>query len=131
VQASATSFPLSKHTEVGDTAPTFSGLCVYVQLTWEVGLSPPSCGVFLPPPLLQAFPLLIAGWCCCSCQPPLLFTAHMGGASSTLSCVVFLPPPLSQAFPLLVAGCRPLLPPEPLQRGLAYLFTVPGRIPLP
>jgi hypothetical protein len=27
---------------------------------WEVG-SPLSCGVFLPPPLLQDFPLLIAG----------------------------------------------------------------------
>jgi hypothetical protein len=31
------------------------------------GSSPLSCGVFLPPPLLQAFPLLIAG-----CVPPLL-----------------------------------------------------------
>jgi hypothetical protein len=24
---------------------------------------PASCGVFLPPPLLHAFPLLVAGWC--------------------------------------------------------------------
>jgi hypothetical protein len=36
--ATATSFPLSKHTEGGDTAPAFSGRCVYLQLTWEVGL---------------------------------------------------------------------------------------------
>jgi hypothetical protein len=38
--ATATSFPLSKHTGGGDTAPAFSGLHVYLQLTWEVGLSP-------------------------------------------------------------------------------------------
>jgi hypothetical protein len=38
--SAATSFPLSKHTEGGDTAPAFSGLCVYLQLMWEVGLLP-------------------------------------------------------------------------------------------
>jgi hypothetical protein len=38
-RATATSFPISKHTEGGDTAPTFSGLHVYLQFTWEVGLS--------------------------------------------------------------------------------------------
>jgi hypothetical protein len=37
-RATATSFPLSKHTGGGDTAPAFSGLRVYLQLTWEVGL---------------------------------------------------------------------------------------------
>jgi hypothetical protein len=45
----------------GDIAPAFSGLHVCLQLTWEVGLPPLSCGVFLPPPLSQAFPLLVAG----------------------------------------------------------------------
>jgi hypothetical protein len=40
------------------------------------------CGVFLPSPLLQAFPLLIAGRCCCSCWPLCLFTAHVGCGSS-------------------------------------------------
>jgi hypothetical protein len=34
------SFPLSKHTGGGDTAPAFSGLHVCLQLTWEVGLPP-------------------------------------------------------------------------------------------
>jgi hypothetical protein len=43
VQAAATSFPLSKHSGGGDTAPAFPGLCVCLQLTWEVGL--PSCPV--------------------------------------------------------------------------------------
>jgi hypothetical protein len=38
--AAATSFPLSKHTGGSDTAPVFSGLHVYLQFTWEVGLSP-------------------------------------------------------------------------------------------
>jgi hypothetical protein len=36
--ATATSFPLSKHTGGGDTAPAFWGWCVYLQFTWEVGL---------------------------------------------------------------------------------------------
>jgi hypothetical protein len=40
LDATATSFPLSKHTGGGDTAPAFSGLHVYLQFTWEVGLSP-------------------------------------------------------------------------------------------
>jgi hypothetical protein len=38
--ASDTSFPLSKHTGRGDTAPAFSGWCVCLQLMWEVGFSP-------------------------------------------------------------------------------------------
>jgi hypothetical protein len=44
--ASATSFPFSKHTGGGDTAPAFSGLSVYLQFTWEVSL----------PPLQSSFP---------------------------------------------------------------------------
>jgi hypothetical protein len=92
---------------------------------------PTSCGVFLLLPLSQAFPLLITGQCCCSCQLQCLFTVHVGSGSCLLSCVVFLPPPLSHAFPLLVAGCAPPLLPEPLQPGPACLFTVLGRIPFP
>jgi hypothetical protein len=38
--ATGTSFPLSKHTGGGDTAPAFSGLRVYLQFTWEMGLPP-------------------------------------------------------------------------------------------
>jgi hypothetical protein len=95
------------------------------------GSSPLYCAVFLPPPLSQAFLLLITGRCCCSCQPPCLFTVHMGSGSSLLSCGVFLPPPLSQAFPLLVAGCMPPLPPKPFQPArLVYLQSQEG-IPSP
>jgi hypothetical protein len=36
--ASATSFPLSNHTGEGDTALAFSGLRVYLQFMWELGL---------------------------------------------------------------------------------------------
>jgi hypothetical protein len=36
----ATSFPLSNHPGGGDTAPAFSGLHVYLQFTWELGLPP-------------------------------------------------------------------------------------------
>jgi hypothetical protein len=45
--ATATSFPLSKHTGGGETIPAFSGLRVYLQFTWVMGLSP----------LLWSFPL--------------------------------------------------------------------------
>jgi hypothetical protein len=45
--ATITSFPHSKHTGGGDTAPAFSGRRVYLQLTWEVGL-PPSPVEFSP-----------------------------------------------------------------------------------
>jgi hypothetical protein len=91
------------------------------------GFSPLSCGVFLPLPLSEAFLLLITGWCCCSCQPPCLFTVHMRSGSSLLSCAVFLCTPLSQAFPLLVAGHVLPLPPEPLQPAqLVYLQSWKG-----
>jgi hypothetical protein len=61
------------------------------------GPSPLSCGVFLPPPLLQAFPLLVAGqvpplllspanlW---GISPPLLFGAQ--GTPPSLLCVFFV-----------------------------------------
>jgi hypothetical protein len=94
----------------------------------RTGCSPLFCGVFLPPPLLQAFPLLIPGWCC-SCQPPCLFTAHVGRGSSSLSCGVFLPPPLSQAFPLLVVGRVPPLLPS-LARPSLFIYSS-GGIPFP
>jgi hypothetical protein len=38
VTTTATSFPLSKHTGGGDTAPDFSGQRVYLQFMWEMGL---------------------------------------------------------------------------------------------
>jgi hypothetical protein len=48
-------------------APAFSHWPVYLQLTWEGGLPPSPVEFFFPPPLLQAFKLLVAG-----CVPLLL-----------------------------------------------------------
>jgi hypothetical protein len=101
-----------------------------------------SCGRLVFPPLLWSFPPTAtftsfpspAGRCCCSCQPPCLFTAHVGSGSSLLSCGVFLPLPLSQASQLLVAWHVPLLPPEPLRPArLVYLQFIysPGKGSLP
>jgi hypothetical protein len=57
----ATSFPLSKHTGEGGSTPAFASQYVYLQFMWELGLPPLSCVVFLLPPLLQDFLLLVAG----------------------------------------------------------------------
>jgi hypothetical protein len=130
VQAAATSFPLSKHNGEVTLYP-LSQACVLFTVHMGSESSPLSCGVFLPPLLLQAFLLLIAGQCSGSCQLVCLFTAHMGGGSSPISCGVFLPLPFSQAFSVLVAGCSPPLPLEPLWPGPACLFRVPGGIALP
>jgi hypothetical protein len=109
------------------TLHSLSQACMFIYSSCGKWVFPLSCAVFLPPPLLQAFLLLITGWCCCSCQLPCLFKVHMGSGSSLPFCGVFLPPPLSQAFPLLVAGHVPLLPPEPLQPGrLVYLQSWEG-----
>jgi hypothetical protein len=63
------------------------------------GPSPLSCGVFLPPPLLQAFPLLVAGW-----VPPLLPSpASFFIYSSMRDCPS--PPLWHSGHPTLFATC--------------------------
>jgi hypothetical protein len=96
--------------------------CVCIYSSCGRWVFPPLLYSFPPPPLSQAFLLLITGRCCCSCQPPCLFTVQVASGSSLLSCGVFLPPPLSPAFPLLVAGRVPC--PHSCQRlsGLPGLF---------
>jgi hypothetical protein len=108
-----------------------SQACMFIYSSCGRWSSPLSCAVLLPPPLSQAFLLLLTGWCCCSCQPPCLFTVHVGSGSSPLSCGVFLPLPLLQAFLLLVAGCAPR--PCSLQRlsGRQLVYLVPERVPFP
>jgi hypothetical protein len=73
------------HTGGGDTAPTFSGLCVYLQLTWEVGL-PPSPVEFSS---LRHFYKLSRSWllgmCCNSCllrPDPLVYLQFCEGFPS-------------------------------------------------
>jgi hypothetical protein len=115
--ATARSFPLSKHTGGGDTAPTFSGLCVYS-----------SHGKWVFPPLLWHFPPTAAFtsfpapdcWACAAAPASwhvcLQLTWEVGHPSSPVE--FSLPPPLSYAFPLLVAGRAPLLQPSPARPSL-------------
>jgi hypothetical protein len=118
--------PFQAHWEKWNCTRVVRPACLFT-VHVGVGSSPFSCAVFLPPPLSQAFLLLITGQCCCSCQLPCLFTVHVGSRSSLVSCGVFLPPPLSQAFLLLVVGHAPPLPPEALQPGqLVYLQSCEG-----
>jgi hypothetical protein len=116
VRATATSFPLSKHTGGGDIAPAFSGQRVYLQLTWEGAFSP----LLWSFPPTAAFTIFPAPDCwACAATPAFsslacFFTTHVGSGPSPLSCGVFLPPPLLQAFPLLLLGvchCSCLLQP--------------------
>jgi hypothetical protein len=105
-QAADTSFPLSKHTGGGDTAPAFSGQCVCLQLTWEVGL-PPLCGVFLPPPLSQAFlapgpgcvPLLLPS----PARPSLFIYSSGRDSPPPLFSTQGTPPSLLPVFIVLIA----------------------------
>jgi hypothetical protein len=94
------------------------------------GSSPLSCGVFLPPPLSQAFLLLITGRWCCSCQPPCLFTVQW--EVGLPSCPVeFSSAATLTGFP--APGCWACIP-TPARASPARpacLFTVPGRVPFP
>jgi hypothetical protein len=127
VRAPATSFPLYKYTGGGDTAPAFSGLCV-VYSAHGKWVFPPSCGVFLPPLILQAFPFLIAGHvllllqagmfvyssCGRSVCPPLLWSFP---PSTTLTsfptpgCWAFLPSPARPSLFIYSSG-RDSPPPD-------------------
>jgi hypothetical protein len=105
----------------GDTAYTFSGLCFYLQFTWEVGLPPSPVEFSSHHHFYKLSCSWLLGMCSCSCRPACLFIVHVGCGSSPLSCGVFFPLPLSQAFPLLVAGHTPLLPPS-LARPSLFIY---------
>jgi hypothetical protein len=84
--ATATSFPLSKHTGGCDTAPAFSGLRVYLQFTWELGLPPPPVEFSFHCHFYKLSGSWLLGVCHCSCllQPacsegfPLLCSSALG-----------------------------------------------------
>jgi hypothetical protein len=96
---------------------------------WEVGL-PPCCAVFLLWPLSEAFLLLITGRCCCSCQPPCLFTVHVGSGSSLISSGVFLPPPLYKLSCSWLLGTRPHSRQRLSGQGGLFIYS-PGKGSLP
>jgi hypothetical protein len=66
VWATATSFPLSKHIGGGDTASAFSCLHVYLQFTWEVGLSPSLVEFSSHCSFYKLSRSWLPGMCCCS-----------------------------------------------------------------
>jgi hypothetical protein len=126
VGASATSFPLSKHTGKGDTAPAFSGLRVYLQFMWEVGL-PPLLWSFPPTATFTSFPAPDY-WAVLLLLPAAMFVY------SSREKWVFLPllwsfPPSSTLTSFPAPGCwacTPLLP-EALQPAwLVYLQSREG-----
>jgi hypothetical protein len=116
--ATPTSFPLSKHTGGGDTAPAFSGLHVYLQFMWEVGLPPSPVEFSSHHHFYKLSHSWLLGVCHRSCLLWLayLFTVHVGSVLSPLSCVAVLTQPLLQAFPLRVCWVGSSTP--------ACLFTV-------
>jgi hypothetical protein len=83
VTATATSFPLSKHTGGGDTAPAFSGLHVYVPFMWELGLSPCPVEFSSHRHFYKLSHSRLLGMCCCSC---LLQPAYEGFPLPPLQC---------------------------------------------
>jgi hypothetical protein len=86
--ATATSFPLSKHTGGGDTAPAFSGLRVYLQFTWEVSLPPSPVEFSSHCHFYKLSHSWLLGVCRHSCllQPVCLFTIPWGISPPPLQC---------------------------------------------
>jgi hypothetical protein len=95
-------FPFPSTPGGGDTAP-LSQACLFIHSSRGKWVFPLSCGVFLPLPLLQAFPLLIAGcvllllpagvfvYSSRRDSPPPLFGTHVA------------PPSLQHVFIVLIA----------------------------
>jgi hypothetical protein len=129
--ASATGFPLSKHTGKGDIAPALSGLHVYLQFMWEVGL-PPSpvkfsshCHFYR----LSCSWLLGGAAAPASCHVCLQFTWEVGLSSSP---VEFSSLHHSHQLPRSwLLGARPAPSRASPAPTPACSFTVPGRIPFP
>jgi hypothetical protein len=104
-QSSPVCKPLSKHPRGDDTAPTFSGLACLFTARVGSGSSPLSCGAFFPPPLLQAFVLLVAG-CVLLILPSLaqlVYLQFCEGFPSLFFGVQGSPPSLLCVFIVLIA----------------------------
>jgi hypothetical protein len=125
---SATSFSLSKHTGEGDSGPTFSGLRVYLQFIWEVGLPPLLCS-FPPTATFTSFPAPDY-WAVLLLLPAAMFVYSSHGKWVFPSLLWSFPPSTTLAsFPN--TGCWACTP-APARASLAHqacLFTVLGRIP--
>jgi hypothetical protein len=123
--AIATSFPLSKHTGRGDTAPAFSGQHVYLQFTWEVALPPSPVEFSSHHHFYELSRSWLLGMCHHSCLlwPACLFTAGLFIYSSHGKWAFppllwsFSPTGTFMSFPTLVCWVAP-----PLLPSLASLF---------
>jgi hypothetical protein len=103
----ATSFPLSKHTGGGDSAPAFSGRHVYLQFTWKVGL-PPILWNFPPIATFTSFPA--PGCLACAAAPAfsnqLAYLQFHEGFPLSPSLALRVPRPLCyMSFLVVVAYC--------------------------
>jgi hypothetical protein len=125
VQASATSFPLSKHNGGGDTAPAFSGLHFVYS----------SHGKWVFPPLLWSFPPTATFtsfsapdyWVVLLLLPTAMFVYSSHGRWVFSPLLLSFPPSTTlTSFP--APGCWAH---APTSTGLACSFTVLGRIPFP
>jgi hypothetical protein len=128
-RATATSFPLSKHTGGGDTAPAFLGLRVYLQFI----------GKWVFAPLLWSFPPTIAFtsfpapdcWVCAAAPAGwhvcLQLMWEMGAPPSPVEFSSLCHSHKLSRFWLLGTHRRS----RPLHPGPAFLFTILGGIPLP
>jgi hypothetical protein len=120
--ATATSFPLSKNTGGGDTAPAFSA-CVFIYS---------SCGKCMFPPLLWSFPPTAAFasfsapdyWAVLLVLPASVFV-HSSRERWVFPSLLWTFPPSATLASFPAPGCW-VLPPSP-----ACSVTVPGWIPSP
>jgi hypothetical protein len=64
------------------TLHPLSQACVFIYSSCGKWVFPPSCGVSLPPPLLQAFPSWLLGVCCHSCLLQLSLFIYSSGKDS-------------------------------------------------
>jgi hypothetical protein len=123
VWAAAASFPVSKHTGGGDTPSAFSGLRVYLQFTWEVGLPPSPVEFSSPCHFYKLSHSWLPGVCCCSCLlwPGLFIYSSRGKWALPLLLWCFPPSATFTSFP--TPGCWARAT-APAFSGLACLFTV-------
>jgi hypothetical protein len=101
----ATSFPLSKHTGGGDTAPAFSGWHVYLQFTWEMGLLPSPVEFSSHRHFYKLSYSWLLGMCCCSCLlwPGLFIYSSVRDSPPPLFYAQGVPHSLLQVFYVVIS----------------------------
>jgi hypothetical protein len=93
------------HTGGGDTAPAFSSLHVYLQLTWEVGLPPSPMEFSSLCHFYKHSQSSLLGMCRSACllQPSLFIYSSMRDSPPTFFGTLGAPPSLLHVFIVLIA----------------------------